>query len=225
MKLKKNIKILVVADGGAASGKTTGAKLISKKYGLKFLSSGLLYRYVAYKLLQKKIHSKNRNLFLKKIISSINAKKLKNKSLFDQKVTRYTAVIAKIKKIRLLLRKYQKNFAKKNRACIEGRDIATVICPNADIKLFFRCNINIRAKRRYKELRRQKVKISLKEIKKTLKYRDYLDKSRKISPLKVTKDSIVIDSSKINKKQMLEKLSRIVERKLVVKYGRNFKRN
>ena len=101
MKLKKNIKILVVADGGAASGKTTGAKLISKKYGLKFLSSGLLYRYVAYKLLQKKIHSKNRNLFLKKIISSINAKKLKNKSLFDQKVTRYTAVIAKIKKIRL----------------------------------------------------------------------------------------------------------------------------
>ena len=223
MNLKKNIKILIAADGGAASGKTTGAKLISKKYGLNFLSSGLLYRYVAYKILRRNKH--NKNLYLKKIINSINSKKLKNKKLFNQKVTQYSAVIAKNKKIRQMLRKYQKNFAKKNKVCIEGRDIATVICPNADIKLFFKCNINIRAKRRYRELRRQKIKISLKEINKTLKYRDYLDKTRKISPLKAAKDSIVIDSSKINKKQMLKKLSRIVERKLVIKYGRNFKRN
>jgi len=79
MKLKNNIKLLIAADGGAGSGKTTGSKLIAKKYGLKLLTSGLLYRFVAYKLIKaKKI--KSRKLFLKKIVKKITSKNLKNNS-------------------------------------------------------------------------------------------------------------------------------------------------
>ena len=222
MKLKKNTKLLIACDGGAASGKTTAAKLISKKYKLKFLSSGLLYRYISYRLLSKK-NLLNKGAFLKNISKNISLKKLKNKKLFNQKVTQFSAEIAKSKKIRMLLRKYQKSFAKYNHVCIEGRDIGSVICPKADVKLFFKCNINVRAKRRWNEYRKNNSKISLAEVKKTLKIRDYSDINRKYSPLRVLKDSIVIDTSKLSKKQMLSKISMIIERKLKLKYGRNFK--
>ena len=107
--------------------------------------------------------------------------------------------------------------------CIEGRDIANVICPNADIKLFFKCNLEIRAKRRWNEYKKNNSKISLSEVKKALKIRDYSDINRKHSPLRVTKDSVVIDTSKLSKKQILSKISRIVENKLFLKYGRNYK--
>ena len=96
MKFNKKIKIVIAADGGAGSGKTTGSKLIAKKFGLKLLTSGLLYRYCAYKLLANN-KVKNKKLFLKKIIKGITIKKLKNRNLYDTKVTEHTSKIAKIK--------------------------------------------------------------------------------------------------------------------------------
>ena len=222
MKLKKEIKLLVAADGGAASGKTTAAKLLSKRYALHFLSSGLLYRYFAYKLLSKK-NLKKRNLYLKKISKTISSNKLKNKKLFNHDVTRYTSIIAKSKKIRILLKKYQKNFAKQNHVCIEGRDIASVICPKADVKLFFKCSLNMRARRRWNEYKKINPKITFFEVKKALKLRDFSDINRKHSPLRVLKDSIVIDTSKLTKKEVLRKVSKIVDRKLLLKYGSKFK--
>ena len=218
MNLFKNVKILIAADGGAASGKTTGSKQLSKNFGLKLLSSGLLYRYVSLRLLsnKKKI---NKKTFITKITKNISLKQLKNKKLFDPEVTKYSAVIAKSKMIRLSLRKFQKNFAKQQRVCIEGRDIGTVICPKADIKLFFKCSLNVRALRRLKEYRKNNKNISLNEVKKSLKTRDYHDSTRKISALKIAKDSIVVDTTKLNKKEMEKKLVNIVRRKLINKYG------
>ena len=221
MKLKKKIKLLIACDGGAASGKTTAAKLISKKYNLHFLSSGLLYRYVSYKLLSKK-NLKKKYHYIQKITKKITLNKLKNKKLFHQNVTDYASQIAKSKKIRILLKKFQKNFSKQSLVCIEGRDIASIICPNADIKLFFKCNIKVRAKRRWAEYKNNNSKITLKNVQKALKIRDYMDNNRKHSPLRITKDSIVIDTSKLSKKQVLSKISIIVEKKLLLKYG-NYK--
>ena len=218
MKLSKQVRLLVAADGLSASGKTTGAKLISRKYGLSFLSSGLLYRYISFRLLTKK-NSANELSFIKKQANKITAKKLNDNKLFDPRVTQFSAIIAKSKKIRKLLRKYQKKFAKHRLVCIEGRDIGSIICPNADIKFFFKCSLKIRARRRWDEFRKKNRKISLKEVKKALKQRDSLDIHRKESPLKQVKDSILIDTSKLNKKQMLDKLSKVVEKKLKNKYG------
>ena len=222
LKLSKKIKLLIACDGGAASGKTTAAKMISKKYKLNFLSSGLLYRYLSYKLLLKN-KSKYDYSYIKRIAEKINLNKLKNKKLFNQKVTKFTSEIAKSKKIRMLLKRYQIKFSKNNHVCIEGRDIGSVICPNADIKFFFKCDLSIRAKRRWKDYKKSNSKISLAEVKKALKIRDYLDINRKHSPLRPAKDSIVIDTSKLSKKQTLSKISKIIERKLLLKYGRNFK--
>jgi cytidylate kinase len=218
--LKKNTRLLIACDGGAASGKTTAAKLLSKKYNLNFLSSGLLYRYISYRLLSKKKYNKKK--YLTKITKSISLGKLKSKKLFNQNVTLYASKIAKSKFIRILLKKFQKNFANQNHVCIEGRDIGTVICPKADIKLFFKCNLKIRAKRRWIEYRKNNSKITINGVEKALKTRDYSDINRKHSPLRASKDSIVIDTSKLSKKQMLTKISKIVDKKLKLKYGRNY---
>ena len=173
MKLKdKSIKIS--CDGGAATGKSTGARLISKKYRLKFLSSGLLYRYASYEILKN--NPKNKITFLKKKFRKIDLNKINNKNLHTPLISEYSAKIAKISNVRNILKRVQIDFAKRNKnCCIEGRDISTKIIPNSDIKFFFKCNLNIAAYRRYKELRKKKIKISLKNVKKSLRIRNISD--------------------------------------------------
>ena len=209
---KKIYKNLVIScDGGAASGKTTGAKLISKKYNLKFLSSGLLYRYAAYLLLKKK--TRNKIFFLKKKFKNLNYKKLNKINLHSPKISEYSAIIAKNKQVRNILKKYQIKFSKKfKNCCIEGRDISTKILPNSDLKFFFICNINTAALRRFKELKKISKNIKLKDVKQALRARNKLDKQRKISPLLKHRNSIIVNSQKLNKKEMVEKMSKHIER-------------
>jgi cytidylate kinase len=219
LKLKKKYKLVIAADGSAASGKTTGAKKISKKYGLKFLSSGLLYRYASYELIKNK--SKNKISFLKKCFKNLNLRKLNNKNLHSPEITAHTSIIAKEKKIRNILKIFQKNFANKyNKVCIEGRDIGTVILPNADIKFFFKCNLEVAAMRRFKELKKHNRSIKLIEVKKAMRIRDNLDKKRSISPLIQARNAVIVQTDKLkNIKGMLNKMSLVIEKKIKVKYG------
>ena len=219
MKLKSNHNIIIAADGSAASGKTTGARKISKKYGLNFLSSGLLYRYASYVLLNYK--PKNKISFLKKKFKNLNVKKLEKINLHSPIVSEYTSIIAKQKKIRVILKSFQQKFAKRfNKVCIEGRDISTVILPNADIKFFFKCDLNTAAKRRFRELRKNNRGISLKDVKKSIKIRNYRDISRKNSPLLKSSDAIIVDTGKLkNIPDMMKRMSEIVDKKIKEKYG------
>ena len=219
MKLKKHHKLVVAADGSAASGKTTGAKIISKKYGLKFLSSGLLYRFASYQIL--KYNPKNKISFLKKTFNKLNLKSLKGINLYSLKVSEHTSIIAKEKKVRSILKLFQKKFAKRySKVCIEGRDIGTVILPKADIKFFFKCDLNTAAKRRFKELRKKNKKIKLHEVKKQLQIRNFRDISRKNSPLLKSPDAVIVNTGKLRKvPDMINKMSDIVEGKIKSKYG------
>lgn len=219
MKLKKHYKLVVAADGSAASGKTTGARLISKKYGLQFLSSGLLYRYASYQLLKHK--PKNITSFLKKQFKNLNLKKLNNKLLHSPEISAHTSMIAKEKKIRNILKIFQKKFAMKfKKVCIEGRDIGTVILPKADIKFFFKCNLDTAAKRRFKELKKKNKNITFMEVKKAMRIRDNLDKNRKNSPLIQSKNAIIVRTDKLkNIKGMINKMSYIIEKRIKAKYG------
>ena len=127
--------IQISCDGGAATGKSTGGKLISRKYRLKFLSSGLLYRYASFLLL--KFKPKNKLKFLKIKFNNLNYKKLNKMNLHTQKISEHSAVIARVSGVRLILKKFQKDFSRKNRnCCIEGRDISTKILPHSDLKFF-----------------------------------------------------------------------------------------
>jgi cytidylate kinase len=219
LKLKKHHKLVLAADGSAASGKTTGAKMISKKYGLKFLSSGLLYRYASFKLLKHK--PVNRINFLKKCFNNLNLKVLNNKNLHLPRISAHTSIIAKEQKIRIILKSFQIKFAKKyNKVCIEGRDIGTVILPKADIKFFFKCNLDIAAKRRFKELQKNNKKIKLVDVKKAMRIRDNLDKKRKNSPLIQAENAVIVRTDKLkNITGMLHKMSEIIKEKIKEKYG------
>jgi CMP/dCMP kinase len=219
LKLKKIHKLIIAADGSAASGKTTGAKLISKKYDLHFLSSGLLYRYASYKLLKYK--PKNNISFLKRQFSNLSLKKLNNNLLHSPEISAHASIIAKEKKIRNILKNFQKKFAKKfNRVCIEGRDIGTVILPKADVKFFFKCNLNVAAKRRFKELKKTNTRITFFEVKKAMRIRDNLDKKRKNSPLIQAKNAVIVRTDKLkNIKGMVDKMSVIIEERIKKKYG------
>ena len=213
----KNRSIQISCDGGAATGKTTGAKLIAKKYGLNFLSSGLLYRYSSYLIL--KYRPKNKILFIKKKFQNLNYRKLNKINLHSPRISSHSAEIAKILKIRNILRKYQIKFIKKNKGCVlEGRDSGTKILRKADIKFFFKCNLETAAKRRFVELQKKGIKINFEKVKKALKLRNISDKKRKHSPLKKAKNAVVVDTSKIGKKAMLLKMSKYVEKVIELKY-------
>ena len=214
----RNKKLQIACDGGAATGKSTGAKMLAKKYKLKFLSSGLLYRYAS--LLILKNNPKNNIDFLKKKFQKLNYKKIEKLNMHSQEISKHSAIIAKDNRIRMILKKFQVDFAKKNKSCcIEGRDIATKILPRSDVKFFFTCNLNIAANRRYKELKKSNPKIKLKDVKKALRIRNISDIKRKNSPLLKHRDSVEIDTGKLDKPSMLTKLSKYVERVIKTKYG------
>ena len=213
-----NKKIQISCDGGGATGKSTGAKMIAKKYKLKFLSSGLLYRYAAFLLLKHK--PKNLIIFLKRKFKKLNYKKLDKISLHTPKISKKTSSIAKINNVRKILKTFQTNFSNKfQNCCIEGRDISTKILHKSDIKFFFKCNLNTAALRRYKELKKKDNKIKFKDVKKALRIRNNHDAKRRFSPLLKHRDAIEIDTSKLNKQAMLTKMSKHVDKVIKKKYG------
>ena len=216
--IKKNIKFSIAIDGSGASGKTTGSKIISKQFKFKLLSSGKLYRYLASQII------KNKNKYNKKFIRNQSKKitilKLKNNKLNSPQITRLSSIIAKKKFIRNQLKKFQIDFIKKNKkVIIEGRDIASKIMPNADLKIFFKCSLKEKAKRRLKEYKKINKNITLRDVKKSLKLRDFSDKNRKESPLLFVKGAVLVDTTKLTLKQMKLRLINLVQRELKNKYG------
>jgi len=213
----KNIELKITCDGGASTGKSTGGKLIAKKYKLAFLSSGLLYRYAGYLIIKNK--PKKKIFFLRKKFKHLNYKKLNDINLHTPEISLYASKIAKLGSVRNILKKYQINFIKKNKGCVlEGRDASTKILPNSDVKFFFICDLNTAAIRRYKELRKSVKKINIKEVKKALYNRNFIDSTRKISPLQKHPDAVVVNSGKLDKKAMVAKMSKHVEKILKNKY-------
>ena len=203
--------LIIACDGEAASGKSTGAKLLSKKYKLLLLNSGLLYRYASKILITKK--PKKPILYLKKRFKKVSYSLIKKQSLHSQEISNHVGYLAKNKAIREIMRIYQKKMIKKNkRICVEGRDIATKILnrnPKYDLAFYFTCNINIAAKRRWKELKK---KVHLKEVQNSLVKRTKMDKNRKHSPLKKVKDAILIRTDKLSKKEVLNRMSNEVDK-------------
>ena len=210
----------IAIDGGSASGKTTGSKFIAKNFGFKLLSSGKLYRYLALCILKN--NGKFNYKFIKKVSKNISLKKLDSNQLYSLNVTKLASIIAKKKYVRSSLKKFQKNFIKKNqKIIIEGRDIASKIMPNADLKIYFKCSTKEKAKRRLKELKKTNKKIKLKEVEKSLKLRDFSDKNRKESPLLLVKGAVLVDTTNLNLKQMEVKLSKLVEKYVLKKKNGN----
>jgi cytidylate kinase len=216
--LKKRRNIITVAiDSPAAAGAGTQAKLIAKHYNLQHLDTGRIYRLIG-KL--KLDNSKKFNLSLvKKKIKNIKIKDLNNKTLLSDKVATSAAIIARSKKIRKVVHKFQQKCAysppsRYAGSILDGRDIITIQVKDAMFKFFITASLETRAKRRFREYKSLKKKISYKEVLKSLKNRDKSDRQRKYGPLKKTKDSILINTTKLSRKRCFEKIKAIMDRKL-----------
>ena len=216
MKNKKKV-FKIAIDSPAAAGAGTLAKKISENYKLLYLDTGKIYRMIAnIKLKHPKKFNEN---FLKKKIKNLSIKSLQNKELLSDIVGNEAANISKIKKIRKLVHSFQINCAynppkRFNGSCLDGRDITYKVVPDADIKFFITANIKTRAKRRYKELKGLKKDITLSDVLKSIKKRDKSDYNRKISPLKKTKDSVLINTTNLSKRACFLKIKKIIDRKL-----------
>ena len=212
-------KIKIAIDSPAAAGAGTVAKQLAKNYNLLYLDTGKIYRLIAYSKLR---NPKNFNYkSLSKMINNISLKKLNNKKLISDKVGYEASIISKDKKIRKIVHDLQIKCAynppnKFNGSCLDGRDITYKIIPDADIKLFITASLNIRAKRRYKELRSLKKDVTLNEVLKSIKKRDKNDYNRNISPLKKTKDSILINTTNLSKRSCFLKIKKIIDKKLKI---------
>ena len=206
-------KLIIACDGEAASGKSTGAKLLSKKYKLLLINSGLYYRYSSKLILKHK--PKNIILFLKKKLQEISYKQISKQNLHSENISNYVGILAKNKKVREIVNQLQMKIIRaNNRICVEGRDIASQILaknPKYDLAFYFKCSLEVAAYRRWLDLKKS---VPLKEVKRSLKIRTSLDKKRKNSPLIKVKDAILVRSDKLNKKEVLAKMSKAVEKVL-----------
>ena len=215
--MKQRTYITVAIDSPAAAGAGTQSLLIAKHYNLNYLDTGKIYRYVGW------LRIKNKNKFnynlVRKEIYKLKLINLKNKKLLTDEVAISAAIIAQDKKVRSIVHKFQQNFAfnapkKFSGSILDGRDITSVQLKDATFKFFITASLKTRAKRRYYEYKKLKKKVSLKEVIKSIKKRDKLDRNRKHGPLKKTKDSILINTTKLSKKACFLKIKAIMDRKI-----------
>ena len=209
--MKRFNKLIIACDGESASGKSTAARLISKKYRLLLVNSGLIYRYCSKLIINK--NPKNPVSFLKKKIKNVSYKTITKQNLHSEKISNHVAILAKNKDIRGIVNQFQKKIIKNNKKiCVEGRDIASKILsknPKYDLAFYFKCSLKIASYRRWKEIKK---KTSLNNVKESLRIRTQMDKKRKNSPLIRVNDAILIRTDKLTKKQVLIKMSNYIDK-------------
>ena len=191
--------IIITIDGPAASGKEKISKYISKKWKLKHLDSGIIYRRIALVLLRDNVNIKNINQIKKKLKEITNISFQKSRKIRTQEISNLASKIAVYNFVRIFVNKLQYEFVKNNRNnqgfVIDGRDIGSVVFKKANLKLFIEVKPEIRAKRRYKQLIDSGEKSIYPKILKDIKLRDQKDKTRKHSPLIIPKGAYIIDNN------------------------------
>ena len=218
--------ITIAIDGPSGSGKSTISKIIAKKIGFINVDTGALYRTIAYFFLENKINYKEKSEVLKNLNNISVSLKNENFSqtiflngvdvtqkIRTNEISMLSSEISVIPEVRQFLLKLQRDIAKENNVVIDGRDIGTVVLPNADVKIFLTADPKVRAKRRYNQLISKGQSTTFDEILELINKRDYNDIHRKISPLKKADDAILVDNSNLNQKNTVDKLMEIIEKK------------
>ena len=217
----RNKPLRIACDGESASGKSLASKLIGRKYNLFVLNSGIAYRYASYLIIKRR--PKKTISFLKKKFRNLNYKKIYRLNLHSQEISNHVVNLAKKKNVRTIIRNFQKKIINKYpRIVVEGRDTASSILkknPKYTIAFYFTCSLSVASFRRWRDLKK---KIPLKEVKKSLKNRTLQDKIRRQNPLIKVPNAVEIRTHLLSKSQMVKKMSKEIDKKLIVKYGSNF---
>jgi len=226
--MKKN-RLIIAIDGPAGVGKSTISKLIAQKLGFLYIDTGAIYRAITWKILKNKINLNDEKSISDLVFKTyLIIKRINNNSGYDYKIfidgedvtnkirnpkiDQNVSQIAKLPKVRKQLISLQRELAQEGNIIMEGRDIASKILPNADIKLYFTASEEERIKRRYKELIKKGYKIDYKKVKEQVKQRDLIDSRRKYAPLIKTKDAILIDSTQKSIEEVKDDILEIIRK-------------
>ncbi|OFX18982.1 MAG: cytidylate kinase [Bacteroidetes bacterium GWA2_31_9b] len=229
-----NKKIIIAIDGYSSSGKSTIAKATAKHLGYKYIDSGSMYRTVTLFALRNNLIDKKNSIVqeekLKNILDTVHInfkindlKKrqeiyLNNENVEDEiremEVSNYVSFISKIKFVREKMVRIQQELGKEKGIVMDGRDIGTVVFPDAELKLFMNAKAEVRAERRYKELKEKGVIVSYEEILENVKSRDHIDETRDESPLRKASDAIELDNSSMSEDEQLQWILGLLEKKI-----------
>ncbi len=204
-------RLLIAIDGPSASGKGTLSKLLSEKFNIPHLNTGGLYRGVAYKAIQSNIDLNDEKSIIE-IAKTLNENDISNPAIFTEEMGGKAAIVAKMQSVRDILFKYQKDFAnQEGGAILDGRDIGTVICPDADYKFFVIASPEERANRRYKEMKEKGQDVNYDDILNKIKERDERDMNRTASPFRKADDAILIDTTNKNINEVFKEVSSFIK--------------
>jgi cytidylate kinase len=220
-------KIIIAIDGPAASGKSTTARLLARHLGYTYINTGAMYRAVAYKAIVNDVveQLQNDEKALSEFLESTDVL-LKGEQVFldgndisqeiyENQVSNVVSQVSSLKQVRAKLLDYQRQMGEKKAVVMDGRDIGTVVFPQAELKIFMIADAHERAKRRYKELSGKSCDcnpgITLEELEEEIRQRDEDDRNRKEAPLKKPEDAVELDTSHLTIKQQVEKISEMAK--------------
>ncbi|MBE0478274.1 (d)CMP kinase [Candidatus Aerophobetes bacterium] len=226
-KLKR--PFVIVIDGPAASGKSTAAYLLAKKLGFVYMDTGAMYRALTWKALKNQIDLKDEEALSKMAMSAqINISPQNNSPgvivnldgedvsalLRTPEINSWVSVVSRIFGVRRAMLELQREIAKESSVVAEGRDMGTVVFPQADVKIFLSASLKERTKRRWKEVRDKQINCTEDDVREELKMRDKIDSERDIAPLKKASDAILVDNTHLNIRETVEKVFTIVKEKI-----------
>jgi len=223
-KTKSNKKIIIAIDGFSGCGKSTLAKGLAKKLNYTYIDSGSMYRAIALYTIKNEIDVRQSELVTEALehinltlegegtntLTFLNGENVTLK-VKDPKVSAIVSEVAAMPQVRMFLRQIQQNIGANKGIVMDGRDIGTVIFPDAELKLYVTANIDIRTQRRKEELEQLGIESSFEDIKQNLIKRDYIDSSREDSPLLKADDAIVVDTTGLTKEKQLQLAIDLVE--------------
>ena len=212
--------MIIAVDGPAGSGKSTVSKMIADEIGITYLDTGAMYRLFAYKLMKEKIDFSDREKQLK-VLEDLNIDMKDNRFYLDnedvtdkirtREISSNASKISVVKEVREKMVDLQRAFSKSKDVILDGRDIGTVVFPDADLKVYLNADAEIRAERRCEELRNKGENVEYEEILREITTRDYDDMHREESPLKIAQDAVILDSTSLSAEEVKEKIKELIE--------------
>ncbi|MCP1224483.1 (d)CMP kinase [Sebaldella sp. S0638] len=212
--------MIIAVDGPAGSGKSTVSKMIADEIGITYLDTGAMYRLFAYKLMKEKIDFSDREKELK-VLEDLNIDMKDNRFYLDnedvtdkirtREISSNASKISVVKEVREKMVELQRAFSKSKDVILDGRDIGTVVFPDADLKVYLNADAEIRAERRCEELRNKGENVEYEEILREITTRDYDDMHREESPLKIAQDAVILDSTSLSAEEVKDKIKELIE--------------